>query len=84
MAVVLEVPRSELERRLHIRGRQDDNPDAIEERLNIYRTEIYPILTYLTEQKIRIAHIDGTGTIGQVHDRIEDELETAGVVKGPQ
>jgi adenylate kinase len=81
MAVVLEVPRSELEKRLAIRGRQDDTPEAIEERLTIYRTEIYPILTYLTEKKVRIAHIDGTGTIGQVHDRIEDELETCNIVQ---
>jgi len=75
MAVVLEVPRSELETRLKVRGRVDDTDEVIEERLNIYRKEIYPILTYLTDQKVRIAHIDGTGTVGKVHDRIEAELE---------
>lgn len=74
LAVVLEVPRAELEKRLKLRGRIDDTPDAIEERLNIYRLEIYPILSYLTAQKVKISHIDGTGTVGQVHDRIESEL----------
>lgn len=74
LVVVLEVPRSELIKRLEVRGRIDDTPDAIDERLRIYRTEIYPILTYLTEQGVRIAHIDGTGTVGQVHDRIMEEL----------
>ena len=81
LAVVLEVPRAELEQRLKVRGRVDDTTEVIEERLNIYRQEIYPILTYLTEQKVRIAHIEGTGTVGQVHDRIEAELVAIGAVK---
>lgn len=74
LVVVLEVPRSELLKRLEVRGRVDDTPEAVDERLKIYRTEIYPILTYLTEQGVNIAHIDGTGSVGQVHDRIMDEL----------
>lgn len=81
LAVVLEVPRGELEKRLKVRGRVDDTAEVIEERLNIYRKEIYPILTYLTDQKIKIAHIDGTGTVGRVHDRIEAELEAIGLIK---
>lgn len=82
LAIVLEVPRAELEKRLKLRGRLDDTPDAIEERLSLYRSEIYPILTYLTDQKVRIAHIDGTGTVGQVHDRIEAELAAIGLSPG--
>lgn len=74
LVVVLEVPKSELLQRLEVRGRVDDTPDAIDERLKIYRTEIYPILTYFTETNINIVHIDGVGTVGQVHDRIMDEL----------
>lgn len=75
LVIVLEVPKSELLKRLEVRGRVDDTPDAIDERLKIYRTEIYPILTYLTEQSVNIAHIDGVGTVGQVHDRIMEELK---------
>jgi adenylate kinase len=75
LVIVLEVPRSELLKRLEVRGRVDDTPEAIDERLRIYRTEMYPILSYFTEQHINIVHIDGTGTVGQVHDRIMDELE---------
>lgn len=81
LVVVLEVPKSELMKRLEVRGRVDDTPDAIDERLKIYRTEIYPILTYLTEQGVNIAHIDGVGTVGQVHDRIMEELEAHGLVE---
>jgi len=80
LVIVLEVPRSELLKRLEVRGRVDDTPEAVDERLKIYRTEIYPILTYLTEQGVNIAHIDGTGSVGQVHDRIMEELEACKLV----
>lgn len=75
LVIVLEVPKSELLKRLAIRGRADDTPDIIDERLRIYRQEMYPILSYFTDQGINIAHIDGVGTVGQVHDRIVEELE---------
>lgn len=74
LVVVLEVPREELLKRLSIRGRADDTPEAIDQRLNIYRQEMYPILSYLTEQNIPVVHIDGVGAVGQVHDRIVAEL----------
>lgn len=79
LVVVLEVPKSELLKRLEVRGRVDDTPEAIDERLRIYRTEMYPILSYLTEQHVNIVHIDGVGTVGQVHDRITEELEAHGL-----
>lgn len=74
LVIVLEVPKSELLKRLEVRGRADDTPEAIDERLKIYRTEMYPILSYFNEESINIVHIDGTGTVGQVHDRIMEEL----------
>lgn len=80
LVIVLEVPRSELLKRLEVRGRVDDTPEAIDERLKVYRTEMYPILSYLTEQGVTIVHIDGTGTVGQVHDRIMDELAACKLV----
>ena len=80
LVIVLEVPKSELLKRLELRGRVDDVPEAIDERLKIYRTEIYPILTYLTEQNAPIVHIDGVGTVGQMHDKIMEELEAHDLV----
>lgn len=80
LVVVLEVPKSELLKRLEVRGRIDDTPEVIDERLKIYRTEVYPILNYFTEQGVAITHIDGTGTVGQVHDRIMDELAACRLV----
>jgi adenylate kinase len=80
LVIVLEVPRAELLKRIELRGRVDDTPEAVDERLKIYRTEIYPILSYLTEQGVNVAHIEGTGTVGQVHDRIMEELEACRLV----
>jgi adenylate kinase len=80
LVVVLEVPKPELQRRLKIRGRADETPKAIEERLQIYRTQIYPILAYFNELHVPIVHIDGTGTVGHVHDRIVSELELCSLV----
>ena len=80
MIVVLEVPKSEILKRLAVRGRADDTPEVIEDRLLIYRKEIYPILDFFTGKKVYIVHVDGTGTVGQVHDRIEAELISQGLV----
>ena len=70
LVIVLEVPRAELLHRLKVRGCIDDTPEVIDEHLRIYRHEMYPVLDYLTEHGVNIAHLDGTGTVGQVHDQI--------------
>lgn len=80
LVIVIEVPRSELLKRIAVRGRMDDTPDAVDERLKAYRSEIYPILNYFSEQEIHIVHIDGNATVGQVHDRIMEEVEACKLV----
>lgn len=81
LVVVLEVAPEEIERRLKIRGRVDDTKDAIEQRLKIYKEELYPILTYMSESNIAVRHIEGVGSVGQVHDKIEEKLEALNIVK---
>lgn len=81
LVVVLEVPREELLNRLRIRGRADDTPEAIDTRLNIYRQEMYPILSTLTEQNIPVVHVDGVGSVGQIHDRIVAEITSRDLSK---
>jgi adenylate kinase len=81
LAIVLEVPRSEIVQRLAVRGRADDTPEVIDRRLNLYRGEIYPILDFLNTAEVPIVHIDGVGTVGEVHDKIEAELVDRGIVK---
>lgn len=79
LVVVLEVPREELLSRLAIRGRADDTPEAIDQRLAIYRQEMYPILGLFSDQHIPVVHIDGVGAVGEIHDRIYAELQNRGL-----
>lgn len=80
LVVVLEVPREELLKRLAIRGRADDTPEAIDQRLHIYRQEMYPILGLFSEDHIPVVHVDGVGTVGEIHDRVYAELQSRNLV----
>ena len=82
LVVVLEVPRQEILERLRLRGRADDTPEAIDVRLSIYRKEIYPLLDLLNDNNVPIVHVNGVGTVGQVHDAIEAELVDRGISEG--
>ncbi|MFA5392643.1 MAG: nucleoside monophosphate kinase [Candidatus Paceibacterota bacterium] len=75
LVIVLEVSDTELLERLRLRGRVDDTSEAIQERLNLYNQEVTPVLDYFIEQNIKIAHINGEGTIDQIHQRILEEIE---------
>ncbi len=75
IVVVLEVPESVIQKRLSKRGRDQDKPEIIARRMNIYRREMYPVLGYFAEKGIKIVHLDGTGTVGEVHDKIVTEIE---------
>jgi len=75
MVVVLEVPESVIQKRLSLRGRVQDKPEIIARRMNIYRREMYPVLGYFADKGIQIVHLDGTGSVGEVHDKIVAEIE---------
>jgi len=81
LVVVLEVPREELLKRLEIRGRADDTPEAIDQRLSIYRQEMYPMLGLFSDQNVPVVHIDGVGAVGKIHDRIYAELQNRELAK---
>lgn len=74
VVVVLEVPEGEIMARLEKRGRMEDTPETIARRMNIYRQKMYPVLGSFAEEGIKIIHLDGTGTAGEVHDRIYSEV----------
>lgn len=79
LVIVLEVPESEIMKRLDLRARMEDTPETIAKRMTIYRQKMYPVLGLFAEQGIKIVHIDGTGTVGEVHDKIEAELVATGL-----
>lgn len=72
--VVLEVPESEIMKRLEKRGRMEDTPETIARRMTIYRQKMYPVLGSFAEDDVKIIHLDGTGTAGEVHDRLYSEV----------
>ena len=72
--VVLEVPESEIMKRLELRGRMEDTPETIARRMTIYRQKMYPVLGSFAEDGVKIIHMDGTGTAGEVHDRLYAEV----------
>lgn len=77
LVVVLEVPEGEIMDRLDKRARMEDTPETIARRMTIYRQKMYPVLGRFAESGIKIIHIDGTGTAGEVHDKIYDEVTKA-------
>jgi adenylate kinase len=77
LVIALEVPEIEIMKRLAKRGRMEDTPDTIAKRMSIYRQKMYPVLGIFAEQGVRIVHIDGTGSVGEIHDRIQTELEAS-------
>lgn len=51
-------------------AREDDTPEAIERRLEIYHTDTAPVLSEFEKDGI-LHRIDGVGTIEEVHERIQ-------------
>lgn len=75
LVVVLDVPEKEIMRRLMIRGRIDDSPDSIKNRLDIYNGQMCRILDYFKDLGIPIAHIDGVGTVKEISNQINNKLK---------
>ncbi len=74
--VVLElrVPEEELFRRLAGRGRADDAPEVIRQRLVAYRKQTEPLLEYYGRQGA-LKSIDGLGTVDEIFDRAKAVLD---------
>lgn len=72
--IILQVSDEIVEQRLEARARQDDTPEAIAERLEIFHTETDSIIQYFEEQMIPVVHIDGTQEIDAVQDELIDKL----------
>ena len=74
--VVLElrVPEDELFRRLAGRGRADDQPEVIRQRLVAYGEQTKPLLDYYGRDGL-LKSIDGLGTIEEIFERVKTVLD---------
>lgn len=79
--VILDVNKDEIVKRLSLRGRADDTPEAIEKRLDIYNKQTNPVIEYFASQGIDICHIDGVGAVDQIQKRIIESLVKCNLVK---
>jgi len=70
----LKVPEEELFNRLAGRGRADDHPEAIRQRLTSYSNQTMPLLDYYSKQNL-LKSIDGLGTVEEIFGRVKDVLE---------
>ena len=80
-AIILDVPKEELEHRLFLRagldGRVDDQEkSSIERRFEIFEQNISSILPLFEAANIPVIHVDGLGTEGEVTDRLVDVCQS--------
>lgn len=80
IVIVIDMTKTEIMKRLLLRGRLEDDNETIEHRLELYAEQTKPILEYFTEIGVPIEHINGVGKVGEVHDRIETVLEDYKIV----
>ena len=81
LAINLDVHLEELLKRIELRGRDDDNPESIKERFDIYHREIDPILNLLLKDEKKVINVDGVGKPNEIYERIKDELIKCKLVK---
>jgi adenylate kinase len=70
----LDVPEEELYRRLAGRGRTDDKPEVISQRLVAYRQQTAPLLDYYAKRGL-LKKIHGLGSVEEIFARIKTELD---------
>jgi adenylate kinase len=54
--------------------RKDDEPEAIRNRLEVYRTQTAPVIGWYGDHKMKVLKIDADGTVDEVTSRALDAL----------
>ncbi len=76
IAINLEVPLATVTQRMLARRRDDDTPEAIKRRLDLYETETAPLLDWFASRDL-LHTIDGVGCETEVFERIEATITTS-------
>jgi adenylate kinase len=74
--ILFQVPREELIGRLSSRGRAEDTHEVIGRRLDIYKEKTSPVVGFYRENGVPVIAVDGVGAIPEVHDRIQNTVES--------
>ncbi len=76
VALLLNISEEEAVKRLELRGRNDDTPEGIASRINVYRDQVVPSLEYLKEKiGMKVYEINGEQTVEEVHIDIKKALK---------
>ena len=79
MMLALEVEEGELKKRLLLRGKDsgradDQNPDVIQKRIDVYNNETFPVKDYFTAQG-KYKGIHGIGEINEIFNSLCKEID---------
>jgi len=74
VALELAVPHEELVQRLSERGREDDDPGVVRQRLRQFEVATKPLLDYYADRNL-LRTVDGTGSPEEVFERIKSVLD---------
>ena len=69
----LKVPNDDVTKRLMERGRADDTPEGIKNRLDLYYDQTQPLLDYYQNLGI-LVEVDGIGDIQKIQDEIKKHI----------
>jgi adenylate kinase len=72
-AVLLDVPAEEVFRRLANRGRQDDDPEVVRERMRVYRESTEPLVDFYDDRGL-LTRVDGTGDPDDIYARVRGSV----------
>lgn len=73
-AVLIDVPDDEVVGRLALRGREDDRPEVVRERLRVYHDATEPLIGYYGDRGL-LERVDGTGEPEAVQDRLREAVD---------
>jgi adenylate kinase len=72
--VLIDVPDDVVTERVSGRGRDDDDPETVRERLHVYHDETEPLIAYYDERGL-LRRVDGEGEAEDVETRVGDVLD---------
>ncbi|MFN2636686.1 MAG: adenylate kinase [Gemmatimonadaceae bacterium] len=59
--------------------RKDDEPEAIRNRLEVYRIQTEPVIGWYNDHKMKVVKVDADGSVDEVTSRALSSLEEGGV-----
>lgn len=80
IAVELDEVVDRLLKRAEIEGRADDTEPVIRRRLEVYKDQTEPMVTYYADQD-KLVQVDGVGTVDEVWERIRKVLIEHGLLE---